>query len=934
MDDNAAMDDPAPIPDGLMDNMVETNMDDLFGDASDNLTINVPIPPIPLPASLVTQISEMQRTSCCTKLAWSNTGAIARVSADGKSILISTLFRDQNTGQYEVSRESKYPIQAPASKTFQHIQFNGMGLEMVAFDSQGGPHFYSISGDINRMQPSSIEPAGFVDDRSDLDRVVGCTWLRLFPMEFQTVYITPATRTEDGYWSAMPRTGNLNVPRIHHPDQRQHSLLCVTTSGKLSLIHQHESGIFQTTSVDLELSGPGDDLITHAAFGERDDHMILATHDTTQRMKVYKVSINWNAAQPNRNVPISVSPVVEVGHLSIVEHVGAQHFDNARLSTLKVLSTPPAHTDVGGASTSIVAVFTHAPSALANAQPQQDAYSIIARWSIELTMPKLHAAFTKLKPNGPTPVLSAVSRLKREDDIWTSKLIVSIDLQYLNTLIAITASDGTLEYRDRLTWATIDNSIDTDVASSLAQSGFSHPGAGEHHIQVVPSPDGSHVAFIKANGKLGTSSMIFPHGWTLLSDGLTNTKTFLEAAVACLARQYSFLSASNTATDEVLALLPPSLDKDLKILFARTVLKTVCRTIDFCMVDLQRQGQLALRETVNLARPMGALLVLGKETGLGKKGKKKRDFSAQFAYLVLNIRQTGMALVQTLTPLIAKPAQFPGGAEAQLLKAASEAPSVTGLIRWIYDLMAYIFDALTDVNRDILNNGSGGKEAKAAFEKLTIDSGTPALQLLLCSSTRSVLTFLLRQYLPGYLAMVQKIKDSRLIKSLGDRQALLEIYDCAKGFPCKLPAIVEFMLEWDSAVRNAFTKGNVDECRRVDLELGIITEGLIPEELVSALDKLFQRNTGILAKLESGTDMGKLYYMDTSWLGISGSPALDRRRYDAVRKTLMRKGVRRRVCRRCGAEMEDIKAEDVKVLPTWLQMAQRHCFCGGYWWVE
>ncbi|KAH9835081.1 Mediator complex subunit 16 [Teratosphaeria destructans] len=933
MDDTAAMDDNAPMPDGLMDNMVETNMDDLFGDAADNLNINVPLPPIPLPAPLVMRLSEMQRTGCCTKLAWSNTGAIARIAADGKSILISTLFRDRKTGQYEVSQESKYPIHAPASNTFQHIQFNGMGLELVAFDSRGGPHFYSISGNINRMQPNSVEPAAFVNDRSDLDRVVGCAWLRLFPMEFQTVYITPATRTENGYWNAMPRTGNLNMPRIHHPDQRRHSLLCVTTSGKLTLIHQHESGIFQTTSVDLELSGPVDDLITHAAFGERDDHMILATHDTAQRMKVYKVSINWNAAQPNRNVPISVSPVVEVGHLTMVEHVGAQHFENARLSTLKVLSTPPAHTEVGGASTSIVAVFTHAPSALANAQPQQDAYSIIARWSIELTTPNLHTAFTKLKPNGPTPVLIAVSRLKREDDIWTSKLIVSIDLQYLNTLVAMTASDGTLEYRDRLAWETIDNSIDTDVASSLAQSGFSHPGAGEHHIQVAPSPDGSHVAFIKANGKLGTSGMIFPHGWTPLSDGLTNTKAFLEAAVACLARQYSFLSASNAATDEVLALLPPILDRDMKNLFTRTVLKTVCRTIDFCMMDVQRQAQLALRETVNLARPMGALLVLGTEPGLGKTAKK-RDFSAQFAYLVLNMRQIGMALIQALTPLIAKPAQFPGGAEAQLSKAASEAPSVAGLIRWIYDLMAYIFDILTEVKRDALNNDDGGKEAKAAFEKLTVDSGTPALQLLLCSSTRSVLTFLLRQYLPGYLAMVQKIKDSRLIKSLGDRQALLEIYDCAKGFPCKLPAIVEFMLEWDSAVRNAFTQGNVGESRRVELELGIITEGLIPEELVPALDRLFRRETGILAKLEDGADMAKLYYMDTSWLGISGSSASDGRRYDAVRKTVMRKGVGRRVCRRCGAETEDVKAEDVKLLPTWLQMTQRHCSCGNYWWVE
>ena len=72
------------------------------------------------------------------KLAWSSTGSIAQISEDGTEISFRTCVRDQKTGAYKLSNKSKMPVEASNGKFFVHLQFNGLGSDMVAVGKVGG----------------------------------------------------------------------------------------------------------------------------------------------------------------------------------------------------------------------------------------------------------------------------------------------------------------------------------------------------------------------------------------------------------------------------------------------------------------------------------------------------------------------------------------------------------------------------------------------------------------------------------------------------------------------------------------------------------------------------------------------------------------------------------------------------------------------------
>lgn len=119
------------------------------------------------------------------KLAWSNTGGVAKISEDGVKISLHSSLHNRKTGTYELSRQSKHSIDAPEGRHFVHIQFSGIGTEIAAIDGHGGLHVYSIAGAIGRMPPSLLDPATANNEKSDLDMVVGMHWLPLWPMEFK-----------------------------------------------------------------------------------------------------------------------------------------------------------------------------------------------------------------------------------------------------------------------------------------------------------------------------------------------------------------------------------------------------------------------------------------------------------------------------------------------------------------------------------------------------------------------------------------------------------------------------------------------------------------------------------------------------------------------------------------------------------------------------
>lgn len=93
--------------------------------------------------------------------------------------------RNLKTGAWDLTQESRYPVEAPQGVTFEHLQFSGMGIDLAVVDSRGFVQVCTLIGALGKMRaaPTTVPP--IEGGGSDLDAVVGMHWLPLYPMEFK-----------------------------------------------------------------------------------------------------------------------------------------------------------------------------------------------------------------------------------------------------------------------------------------------------------------------------------------------------------------------------------------------------------------------------------------------------------------------------------------------------------------------------------------------------------------------------------------------------------------------------------------------------------------------------------------------------------------------------------------------------------------------------
>jgi mediator of RNA polymerase II transcription subunit 16 len=119
------------------------------------------------------------------KLAWSNTGSMARISEDGRKITFHTLIKDPKTGAWTLPEQSPYPIHALESVKFVHLQFSTAGQDLAVVDAVGLVHFYVCVTGLGRMNEVASEIGRDRRSRNDLDAVVGLHWLLQWPIDFR-----------------------------------------------------------------------------------------------------------------------------------------------------------------------------------------------------------------------------------------------------------------------------------------------------------------------------------------------------------------------------------------------------------------------------------------------------------------------------------------------------------------------------------------------------------------------------------------------------------------------------------------------------------------------------------------------------------------------------------------------------------------------------
>lgn len=307
-------------------------------------------------------------------------------------------------------------------------------------------------------------------------------------------------------------------------------------------------------------------------------------------------------------------------------------------------------------------------------------------------------------------------------------------------------------------------------------------------------------------------------------------------------------------------------------------------------------------------RVLSVQLALGTDHATGR-----RDLAAQYAFVVLNLRHISTALVHTVSV-------------KDVSRISTEAVySLRPLVRWSIDLIIYIVATLLDVKRTLSSDPS--TTAKQAFEDLIAKSGSPAIHLLLCSFSRSLLRFQV-SWIGKFIQVSHQVAPRA--HSVAERQDLAAMFEQTAKLPVKL-ALLETMLgEFDTAVRNAYNPATLPADRRSEIEISMICDGAFPPELEPALESLMGN---MLTRMTENADQSRLYFWNTEHLQLANSKprAIGEPRWDVIRKVPLRKGMQLRSCRRCGSEMEDLPQEKSRELPYWLLHAQKYCICVNYW---
>jgi mediator of RNA polymerase II transcription subunit 16 len=119
------------------------------------------------------------------KLAWSNTGSIARISPDGLKVTFRVFVEDPKTGAWAPGKESPHPIHAANGSHFVHVQFSNLGHDLAVVDDVGLVHMFIAPTGLGRMHASTSDFAYDRAGRSGSDAVAGLHWLSVWPSEFK-----------------------------------------------------------------------------------------------------------------------------------------------------------------------------------------------------------------------------------------------------------------------------------------------------------------------------------------------------------------------------------------------------------------------------------------------------------------------------------------------------------------------------------------------------------------------------------------------------------------------------------------------------------------------------------------------------------------------------------------------------------------------------
>lgn len=194
-------------------------------------------------------------------------------------------------------------------------------------------------------------------------------------------------------------------------------------------------------------------------------------------------------------------------------------------------------------------------------------------------------------------------------------------------------------------------------------------------------------------------------------------------------------------------------------------------------------------------------------------------------------------------------------------------------------------------------------------------SNTPAFSLVLISSCRVFLKWICR-CLRYWHSETKMVVSSDVL-----RHALRDIDSILVEAKVSYIQFDRVLIEIDEIINGVYAPSKMNEAARKKIEREMLVSAAIPDVIVRAMSSFF---TNFLGNLRAEIDEAELYFLDTSWLGLSDDKrSEDWRRdnhLDVLKKAVLPKRTVMLRCVRCCAVSTQAPPGGA-------------CVCNGWWMV-
>ncbi|KAK2742596.1 mediator complex subunit [Myotisia sp. PD_48] len=910
------------------------DVDDLFEGTGLELSL---APTVPTTKGLPARLDELRLLGCCQKIAWSRFGAIAYISADASKVYIRNLICRSNDGQWVMSEEDpmNYIAEAQPGHSLVHLSWNEPGTDLAVVDSCGRILIVNMSVALNVLVPSRLAT---LDSDDDGNHPVGLMW---FSMNRQIPTFSKAVKTS-GRWTYVRYLRRPTGP--FHPLNKS-ALICVTRSGNLRLLYQTHDGRWGEITQELRKTRYTEEVLTHAALSPVEGGIIALTYSTFNEMRFYRLQIKWEGAQTDQSQRIAVGiPSIYIHPMQIMTpitvplqpvHSVGDSEDSGIVNlpySLTHLMILPGVLDPSEQPSppSALAIFS-LPLNNADDRLQTEHLSIIVRWEFCSVTPKLHPSFENITSKNKPNQIKPRAELRRREDLYLDKYVVSVDCVEAGMVIAITLDDGSVSFYNAKNFDSLRGLEDMETVISMAQAGFNFPVTSPAGIHIAFSPSGSVAATLDEKSRL--QMRVVEHSFGA-EDGLFNDGKF-SRAMAALAMAYCRASAGDCNNDDILMIVTQQLATDSRKDFVNEVFRAFSMNVDFTV------------EQEKLMNNSHILKCFSTQAALGFKDRiHGRDLAAAVPWVTLQLRQISILLAYFL--------YHKGGGESEchdpyILRV------LLGNVKWALDLGKYILDDLFELADSFNSQQSSLEPGGSSCEHIpqtversfgyiymtdwTLEKAkqpeTLSILLVLTSIPRSFLRYICR----GLRGLVAGLKNATNLSN-ESYMIFTQIVGAIEASPLKVDVYEKFLASADNVIKHTYQTAGFTNSDRSGPERDLLITGTIPPVLQPAVTAIL---TKTVPMIWNESNPLQLALLDYSWLSIGDderSEALRRKcELDILRKVLIpigqdmeKQSQPSRRCVRCCSVSEDVPPKSQAAFRMLVRTAVfRSCICGGMW---